>query len=77
LPRRAAALASAAAFAVVFRFTSARECSPRVAGVGRRAAFATAARLPPRECGLGFLALVPFTGFMVSFSLSYNGKPTV
>jgi hypothetical protein len=45
--------------------------------VGRRAAFATAARFPRRECGLGFLALVPFTGFMVSFSLSYNRNPTV
>jgi hypothetical protein len=59
------------------RFTSARECSPRVAGVARRAAFATAARLPLRECGLGFLALVPLTGFMFLFSLSYNHNPTV
>src|SRR5271154_928698 len=64
LPRRAAALASAAAFAAAPRLTSARECWPRVAGVARRAAFATAARLPPLECGLGFLALVPFRGFM-------------
>src|ERR1700733_1308117 len=59
-----AALASAAALAAAPRLTSARECSPRVAGVGRRAAFACAARLPPLECGLGFLALVPFRGFM-------------
>ena len=64
LPRRAAALASAAALAAAPRLTSARECWPRVAGVARRAAFATAARLPPLECGLGFLALVPFRGFM-------------
>src|SRR6202044_1086875 len=64
LPSRAAALASAAAFAAAPRLTSARECWPRVAGVGRRAAFACAARLPPLECGLGFLALVPFRGFM-------------
>src|ERR1700728_408130 len=65
LPSRAAALASAAARAAVPRLTSARECWPRVAGVARRAAFATAARLPPLECGLGFLALVPFRGFMI------------
>src|ERR1700728_2185238 len=65
LPSRAAALASAAALAAAPRLTSARECSPRVAGVGRRAAFACAARLPPLECGLGFLALVPLRGFMI------------
>jgi len=41
-----------------------------VAGVGRRAAFATASRLPRSECGLGFLPLVPLIGFMVTFSLS-------
>jgi hypothetical protein len=45
--------------------------------VARRADFATAARFPPRECGLGFLPLVPLSGFMVSFSLSYNGISTV
>ena len=52
------------------RLTSARECWPRVAGAARRAAFATAARLPPLECGLGFLALVPFKGFINESSLS-------
>jgi hypothetical protein len=62
---RAFADIAQAAFAAVARLTSARECWPRVAGVARRAAFANAARLPPRECGLGFLALVPLTGFML------------
>jgi hypothetical protein len=76
LPKRVA-LASAAAFAATPRFTSARECWPRVAGVARLAAFAFAARFPPRECGLGFLALVPLTGFIFHFSLSYNHDPTV
>jgi hypothetical protein len=52
-----------AAFFAAARLASARDCSLRLAGAERCAAFATSARLPPFECGFGFLPLVPLGGF--------------
>jgi hypothetical protein len=64
----------AAAFLAAARLASARDRSRRSAGAERCAALATAARLPPFECGFGFLPLVPLGGFKRSSSLATAGS---
>ena len=63
-----------AAFFAAARLASARDCSLRFAGAERCAAFATAARLPPFECGFGFLPLVPLGGFKRCSCLAIAGS---